>query len=88
MQVVAAARSSCSGFERPRQRLQGSQRTRLRVSITCRCLSPAACSSLNVCFFHGAYESDAAVHLVLELLSGGPLWDRYVDRSINIQSAM
>ncbi|KAL4447878.1 hypothetical protein ABPG75_005097 [Micractinium tetrahymenae] len=32
--------------------------------------------SLNVCYFYGAYESDAAVYLVLELLVGGPLWDR------------
>ncbi|KAI3434966.1 hypothetical protein D9Q98_003018 [Chlorella vulgaris] len=32
--------------------------------------------SLNVCYFHGAYETDKAVHLVLELLSGGQLWDR------------
>lgn len=38
-------------------------------------LSPAACS-LNVCYFHGAYESDAAVQLVLEQLTGGMLWDR------------
>ena len=33
--------------------------------------------SLNVCYFHGAYESEAAVLLVLERLSGGQLWDRW-----------
>ena len=40
--------------------------------------SPALlnCRSLNVCYFYGAYETDAAVHLVLELLDGGQLWDR------------
>ncbi|PSC75499.1 hypothetical protein C2E20_0993 [Micractinium conductrix] len=45
------------------------------------------CGSLNVCFFHGAYESDAAVHLVLELLSGGPLWDRISSNSYGERAA-
>ncbi|PRW57858.1 calcium-dependent kinase 29-like [Chlorella sorokiniana] len=32
--------------------------------------------SLNVCYFHGAFETDAAVQLVLEHLTGGQLWER------------
>ena len=32
--------------------------------------------SLNVCHFHGAYESEVAVLLVLDYCSGGQLWDR------------
>jgi len=34
--------------------------------------------SLNVCYFHGAFETDAAVQLVLEHLTGGQLWERCV----------
>lgn len=41
--------------------------------------------SLNVCYFHGAYETDKAVHLVLELLSGGQLWDRCASGSCAMQ---
>ena len=32
--------------------------------------------SLNVCYFFGAYEDDRSVHLVMELCSGGQLWDK------------
>lgn len=37
---------------------------------------PPASRSLNVCYFHGAFETDAAVQLVLEHLTGGQLWER------------
>lgn len=46
------------------------------VSPTTAAPAPAT-RSLNVCYFHGAYESEAAVQLVLEELSGGQLWDRW-----------
>ncbi|GAB4823735.1 hypothetical protein N2152v2_010781 [Parachlorella kessleri] len=32
--------------------------------------------SLNVCYYYGAYETDTDVRLVIELCTGGQLWDR------------
>lgn len=33
--------------------------------------------SLNVCYYYGAYECEEYVYLVMELCSGGQLWDRW-----------
>ena len=32
--------------------------------------------SLNVCYLYGAFEDDVAVDLVMELCTGGQLWDK------------
>ncbi len=32
--------------------------------------------SLNVCYLYETYEDDSSVDLVLELCTGGQLWDR------------
>lgn len=58
----------------------------LRPHLLPFCLLPSP-RSLNVCYFHGAFETDAAVQLVLEQLSGGQLWDRVTRGSYSERDA-
>jgi len=34
------------------------------------------CRSLNVCYLYEVFEDDTCVDLVMELCSGGQLWDK------------
>jgi len=38
--------------------------------------SLVVCRSLNVCYLYEAFEDESCVDLVMELCTGGQLWDK------------